>query len=63
MIPLPHGQAAPAYQEKAIIWLRRYRNVELLQRLLERFQFSEDEINAYKNCWAEWLKPRQDIKG
>jgi hypothetical protein len=57
MIPLPHGETAPLYQQQAIYWLANFRNTELLQQLLARFQFSELEIAAYKNSWADWLKP------
>ena len=60
MIPLPHDETAPHYQQEAITWLKHFRNTELLQQLLSRFEFSEAEIAAYRNCWADWLKPIGD---
>jgi hypothetical protein len=58
MIPLPHGEMAPLYQQEAISWLQHFNNTELLQQLLARFRFSEAEIAAYRNRWADWLKPK-----
>lgn len=58
MIPLRGGQAPPVYQQAAISWLQHFRNTELLQQMLWRFRFSETEIAAYTNRWADWLKPR-----
>jgi hypothetical protein len=59
MIPLPHGETAPPYQQEAIIWLKRFKHTELLQQLLLRFHFSETEIAAYRRCWAHWLKAKE----
>jgi hypothetical protein len=58
MIPLQHGEMAPSYQQEAITWLKHFEHTELLQQLLSRFEFSEAEIAAYRNCWADWLKPK-----
>jgi len=58
MIPLPHGETAPPYQREAISWLKHFKHTELLQQLLTRFEFSEAEIAAYRNSWADWLKPK-----
>jgi len=60
MIPLPPGETAPLYQQEAIRWLQHFKNTELLQQLLACFEFSEAEITAYRNCWADWLKPSGD---
>jgi hypothetical protein len=59
VISLPTGQVAPPYQQETIIWLKQFKNTELLQQLLSRFQFSEGEIAAYKRCWPHWLKPKE----
>jgi hypothetical protein len=61
MNPIRHGEPVPPYQEQAINWLQHFKNTELLQQLLARYQFSEAEIAAYTRCWADWLKPRQGI--
>jgi hypothetical protein len=58
MIPLPHSETAPLYQQEAIRWLQHFNNTELLQQLLARFKFSEAEIAAYRSHWANWLKPK-----
>jgi len=62
MIPLRRGQIPPLYQQEAICWLTNFRNTELLQQLLATFKFSEAEIAAYRNCWADWLKPKAEIQ-
>ena len=59
MIPLPHGEATPPYQRAAIYWLQQFKNTELLQQLLARFRFSEEEIAAYRRSWSDWLKPKK----
>jgi hypothetical protein len=51
---------APSYQLDLITWLKHFKHTQLLQQLLSRFEFSEAEIAAYRNCWADWLKPRCD---
>jgi hypothetical protein len=56
MIPL-RGMIPPRYQQDAIKWLQQFRNTELLQQLLARFQFSEAEIAACRSRWHRWLKP------
>jgi len=52
----------PLYQQEAIRWLQHFKNTELLQQLLACFEFSEAEIAAYRNCWANWLKPKTEIQ-
>jgi hypothetical protein len=59
MIPLRNGQIPPMYQQEVISWLQDFRNTELLQQILWRFQFSEAEIAAYRNRWTTWLKPKK----
>jgi len=39
MIPLRNGQFPPHYQQQAISWLQHFKNTELLQQLLSRFEF------------------------
>ena len=56
MIPLRRGQIPPLYQQEAIRWLQHFKHTALLQQLLASFEFSEAEIAAYRNCWADWLK-------
>jgi len=58
MIPLLDGKPAPPYQREAITWLKHFKHTELLQQLLSRFEFSEAEIAAYRDRWADWLKPK-----
>jgi hypothetical protein len=60
MIPLPRGQTPPLYQQEAITWLQHFKNTELLQGLLRRFEFSAEEVAAYRNRWPNWLKPKAD---
>jgi hypothetical protein len=57
MIPLRHDETVPLYQFEAVLWLRCFRHTELLQQLLAKFRFSELEIAAYRNNWAQWLRP------
>jgi hypothetical protein len=58
MIPLRRGQIPPLYQQEAVSWLQHFKNTELLQDLLRRFQFSAEEVAAYRNRWPDWLKPK-----
>jgi hypothetical protein len=60
MIPIRRGESVPHYQQVAIVWLKRFKNTELLQQMLARFRFSELEIAAYRNNWSEWLRPKPD---
>ena len=60
MIPLRRGAFPPLYQQEAIRWLQHFKHTQLLQQLLACFEFSEAEIAAYRNCWADWLKPIGD---
>ena len=62
MIPLRRGAIPPLYQQEAIRWLQHFKHTELLQQLLACFEFSEAEITAYRNCWANWLKPKAEIE-
>ena len=62
MIPLRPDQIPPLYQQEAIRWLQHFKNTELLQQLLACFEFSEAEITAYRNRWADWLKPKAEIQ-
>ena len=55
MIPLRRGHNLPYYQREAITWLQNFKNTELLQQLLLRFHFREEEIAAYRSQWAVWL--------
>ena len=61
MIPLRNGEPLPVYQQEAISWLRHFKNTELLQLLLWRFQFSEAEVAAYRSGWGNWLKPKAGV--
>ena len=61
MIPLGRDQIPPLYQQEAIRWLARFKNTELLQKMLWRFHFSETEVAAYRNYWAAWLKPKSNL--
>jgi len=49
----------PPYQLDAIEWLKDYRHTEPLQDLLRQFRFSETEVRAYREKWAQWLKPKE----
>jgi len=53
MIPLRRGQTLPRYQQEAIAWLQRFKNMELLQKLLSRFHFPAEEVAAYRSRWAD----------
>jgi hypothetical protein len=61
MIPLGRDQIPPLYQAEAIRWLARFKNTELLQKMLCRFHFSETEIAAYRHYWSAWLKPKNAL--
>jgi hypothetical protein len=59
MIPLGIGQIPPLHQREAISWLQQFKNTELLQQMLRRFDFSETEVVAYRSRCAVWLKPKK----
>lgn len=61
MIPL-RGEIPPLYQQDAIQWLQHFRNTELLQQLLARFQFSDAEVAAYRSRWRRWLRLKPDLR-
>lgn len=49
----------PQYQRDAIQWLDGYRNTQVLQELLSRHRYSEEEIRSYRSRWGEWLKAKE----
>jgi hypothetical protein len=51
-------RVGPSLSARSDQLVEHFKHTELLRELLSRFEFSEAEIAAYRNCWVDWLKPK-----